>query len=39
MSGLDPSANNFTQPRAVTFNGTTYLPEWLWIDVTSVTSP
>jgi hypothetical protein len=39
MSGLDPPASNFTQPPTVTLDGPTYLVEWLWIDVTSVTSP
>jgi hypothetical protein len=39
MSGLSPAPTDFVQPRAVALNGTTYNVEWLWIDVTSVTSP
>jgi hypothetical protein len=40
MSGVSPApAANFTQPRTFNLNGTTYYVQWLWIDVTSVTSP
>jgi len=39
MSGVSPAPTNFTQPRTFSLNGTTYEVQWLWIDVTSVTSP
>jgi hypothetical protein len=39
MSGVSPAATNFGQPRAVSLGGTNYFVQWLWIDVTSVTSP
>jgi hypothetical protein len=39
MSGVSPAPTNFTQPRTFTLSGTTYEVQWLWIDVTSVTSP
>jgi hypothetical protein len=39
MSGVSPAPTNFTQPRTYTLSGTTYEVQWLWIDVTSVTSP
>ena len=39
MSGVSPAPMNFTQPRTVSLGGTTYYVQWLWIDVTSVTSP
>jgi hypothetical protein len=40
MSGVTPAAPaSFPQPRSFSLNGTTYYPQWLWIDVTSVTSP
>lgn len=39
MSGVSPAATNFGQPRAVSLGGTNYMVQWLWIDVTSVTSP
>jgi len=40
MSGVSPAAPaSFPQPRSFSLNGTTYYPQWLWIDVTSVTSP
>ena len=39
MSGLSPAPTNFVQPRTVALNGTIWYVEWLWIDVTSVTSP
>ena len=39
MSGLSPAPTNFVQPRTVALAGAIYYVEWLWIDVTSVTSP
>jgi hypothetical protein len=40
MSGVSPAVPaSFPQPRSFSLNGTTYYPQWLWIDVTSVTSP
>ena len=39
MSGVSPAPTNFGQPRTVSLGGTTYDVQWLWIDVTSVTSP
>jgi len=41
MSGLSPQPTNFSQPRTGSIAGstTTYELQWLWIDVTSVTSP
>ena len=39
MSGVSPAPTGFTQPRTFSLNGTTYYVQWLWIDVTSVTSP
>jgi hypothetical protein len=39
MTGVSPAPTNFTQPRTFSLNGTTYEVQWLWIDVTSVTSP
>jgi len=39
MSGVSPAATNFTQPRTVQLGGATYDVQWVWIDVTSVTSP
>lgn len=39
MSGVSPAPVNFVQPRAVSLGNTTYMVQWLWIDVTSVTSP
>jgi hypothetical protein len=40
MSGVSPAPPaNFAQPRTFSLNGTTYYVQWLWIDVTSVTSP
>jgi hypothetical protein len=39
MTGLTPAPMNFTQPRTGTLSGTTYYLQWVWIDVTSVTSP
>ena len=39
MSGVSPAPTNFAQPRSVSLGGTSYMVQWLWIDVTSVTSP
>ena len=44
MTGLTPSATSpgggtFTQPRTGSLAGSTYYLQWIWIDVTSVTSP
>jgi hypothetical protein len=39
MSGVNPAPTNFTQPRTVSLGGTTYYVQWVWFDVTSVTSP
>ena len=40
MSGVSPAPVNFAQPRTVSLGDTTLLSsQWLWIDVTSVTSP
>lgn len=39
MAGVSPAPMNFTQPRTGAVGGTTYTVQWLWIDVTSVTSP
>jgi hypothetical protein len=39
MTGVSPAPTNFAQPRTFSLNGTTYEVQWLWIDVTSVTSP
>jgi hypothetical protein len=39
MSGLSPAPTDFVQPRTVALNGMSYYVEWLWLDVTSVTSP
>jgi hypothetical protein len=39
MSGVSPAPTNFNQPRTVSLGGTTYYVQWLWLDVTSVTSP
>jgi CDGSH-type Zn-finger protein len=39
MSGVTPAPVNFTQPRTGSLGGTTYYLQWLWLDVTSVTSP
>jgi hypothetical protein len=39
MSGVSPAPTNFSQPRSVSLGGTNYMVQWLWIDVTSVTSP
>ncbi len=39
MSGVSPAPTNFAQPRTVSLGGTTYYVQWVWIDVTSVTSP
>ncbi len=39
MSGVSPAPVNFAQPRTVMLGTTPYLVQWLWIDVTSVTSP
>jgi hypothetical protein len=39
MSGLNPPATNFAQPRTASLGGTTYYIQWVWFDVTSVTSP
>jgi len=44
MTGLNPAAMNpgggtFTQPRTGALAGTTYYLQWVWFDVTSVTSP
>jgi hypothetical protein len=38
LSGMTPPAT-FTQPPTNSVNGTTYYPQWLYFDVTSVTSP
>jgi hypothetical protein len=38
-SGVNPAPTNFTQPRTVSLGGTTYYVQWVWFDVTSVTSP
>jgi hypothetical protein len=39
MSGVSPAPTNFSQPRTASLAGAIYYVEWLWIDVTSVTSP
>jgi len=39
MTGVMPAPTTFAQPRAATLGTTTYYPQWIWIDVTSVTSP
>jgi len=39
MSGLVPAPMNFNQPRTGSLSGMTYYLQWVWIDVTSVTSP
>jgi hypothetical protein len=44
MSGVTPAATNpgggtFTQPRTGSLAGSTYYLQWVWFDVTSVTSP
>ena len=39
MSGVNPAPTNFTQPRTVSLGNTTYYVQWVWFDVTSVTSP
>jgi len=39
MSGLNPAPTSFSQPRTGSLGGTTYQIQWVWIDVTSVTSP
>jgi hypothetical protein len=39
MSGLNPAPTGFTQPRVASLGGTSYEVQWVWIDVTSVTSP
>ena len=39
MSGVNPAPTNFTQPRTVSLGDTTYYVQWVWFDVTSVTSP
>jgi hypothetical protein len=39
MSGVSPAPTSFVQPRSVSLGGTSYMVQWLWIDVTSVTSP
>jgi hypothetical protein len=39
MAGVTPAAMNFNQPRTGTLSGSTYYLQWVWIDVTSVTSP
>lgn len=39
MSGVSPAPANFAQPRTATLGNNTYYVQWLWIDVTSVTSP
>jgi hypothetical protein len=39
MTGVSPQPVNFAQPRTFNLNGTTYEVQWVWIDVTSVTSP
>jgi hypothetical protein len=39
MSGVSPAPVNFNQPRTVSLGGTTYYVQWLYFDVTSVTSP
>jgi hypothetical protein len=38
LSGMTPAAT-FTQPPKNSVGGTTYYPQWLYFDVTSVTSP
>lgn len=39
MSGVSPAPTNFSQPRSASLGGSTYYVQWLWFDVTSVTSP
>jgi hypothetical protein len=39
MSGLSPAPTGFTQPRVASLGGANYEVQWVWIDVTSVTSP
>jgi hypothetical protein len=39
MSGLNPMPTSFSQPRTGSLGGTTYQIQWLWLDVTSITSP
>ena len=34
-----PGGGTFTQPRTGSLAGSTYYLQWIWIDVTSVTSP
>jgi hypothetical protein len=39
LSGVSPAPTGFTQPRTGSLANTTYYLQWIWIDVTSVTSP
>jgi hypothetical protein len=39
LSGVSPAPMNFTQPRTGSLGGSTYYLQWIWIDVTSLTSP